>query len=546
MPQVFGERHKKVRSAIRYNKSISQIEEDGLMLCTARIFQPGMILQRNKPAVVWGTGDAGRTVTVEIQGQRADTVVNADGTWQAVLPALTASEQETMTISDAEEKLVYSDIAIGEVWLAGGQSNMEYHMRYEKNLGEVRDNCENPRIRFYDVPEAAFEGQTECFDYSRMGIWRKAGPEEIEYFSAVGYYFQRELEKALDVPVGIVGCNWGGTVSAAWMDPETVKRNGSEWMEEYETFCGRVDRDAYMEKQRTEIQNDRGNPFADPFSEFIMPRTRTEEEIGAFFASMTMPEFDPDAMQVQNIPGSLYEHMVKKAAPFGIRGILWYQGESDDEKRRASLYRKMLTGLIGDWRKLWGEELPFLIVQLPGFERWLACENLEYDVIRDAQQQVAESVPNTWLCSISDAGERFDIHPKNKRPAGERLALLARGHVYGEDILCDAPKASGICREGDKIIISFDHAKGGLVIRGDSLNALVIRADGKRTSYSAETKGDKLIVTPGEDMAGTIQVSFAKEKFYLVNLYNQAEIPAIPFTYTIESGEESYEQKTNF
>ena len=257
---------------------------------------------------------------------------------------------------------------------------MEFHMRYEKHLGEIKSNCANPRIRFFDVPEVAFDGQRDCFDYSRMGIWRKACPEDIEYFCAAGYYFARELEKDLDVPVGIVGCNWGGTVSAAWMDPATVLEAGPEWSEAYEDFAASADWEDYWARQRVSVLNDRGNPFADAFSELLMPRTPAPEEVQAFFASLAasgnIPDVRPGELLVHHIPGALYEHMVKPTAPFAIRGFLWYQGESDDEAGRAHLYERMLTGLIGDWRRLWGDEtLPFLIVQLPGFERWLECVN---------------------------------------------------------------------------------------------------------------------------------------------------------------------------
>ena len=157
------------------------------MLKAADIFQSNMVLQRDKPLPVWGTAQPGTAVSISIQGQHAECVADSEGNWQATLPPLHNSEDETLAISANAEQLQMHHIAVGEVWIAGGQSNMEFYMRYEKHLNAVKPECANPHIRFYDVPELAFEGQKEQFDYSRMGIWRTASPEDIEYFSAVGY-----------------------------------------------------------------------------------------------------------------------------------------------------------------------------------------------------------------------------------------------------------------------------------------------------------------------------------------------------------------------
>lgn len=513
------------------------------MLQLANIFQSGMVLQREKPLFIWGTADPKSTVNVSVQGQCVHAQSDEEGKWAARLAPLTASESEQMQIFCGAERIDLTDIAVGEVWVAGGQSNMEFHMRYEKHSSQVKSDCYNPRVRFYDVPEVAFEGQMECFDYSRVGIWRKATAEDIDYFSAVGYYFQRELEQALNVPVAIIGCNWGGSVSASWMNPETIRSAGSEWLEEYEQFEGTVDWKDYWQRQRTGVQNDRGNLFEDPFSEFMMPQTPSPEEADAFFKSMAesgqLPDMREDELMPSHFPGALYEHMVKEIAPFAVRGVLWYQGESDDEKLRAHLYQPMLTGLISDWRALWKDDaLPFLIVQLPGFDTWMGTPNHRYDLIRDAQEQVARQVPHTYLCSSGDMGEQFDIHPKNKQPMGERLALLARGHVYGEHLLCDAPSVSNAKKEGKVITISFQNAEDGLVLEGETINALKLQSNGTPLSFRVELSENALILRLNEDAAAPIKVEFAQERFYLVNLYNKAHIPALPFSLTLE--EEQY------
>lgn len=200
------------------------------MLRTASIFQNNMILQRGKTVSVWGEGTPGAEVCAKIQGKDGKTFVGKDGKWMLGIEELTASEEECLVIECGEEKLIYKDVAVGEVWVAGGQSNMEFWMRYEKHREEEFENCPHQSLRFFDVPEICYERQLEEFDYSRQGVWREAvSKEELEYFSAVGYYFQKEIQKELRVPVGVIGCNWGGTISRAWMNPETVKKVGAAW-----------------------------------------------------------------------------------------------------------------------------------------------------------------------------------------------------------------------------------------------------------------------------------------------------------------------------
>ena len=504
------------------------------MLNLASIFQSGMVLQREKVGCIWGVTEPDEKVTLDILGQHIEEQADSEGKFYIEYKPLKATKSAEVIVRSGDDAVILENVAVGEVWIAGGQSNMEFHMRYEKNLKEIKPNCNNSHIRFFDVPEVAYDGQLEAFDYSEMGKWRKATPEDIEYFTAVGYYFAADLQKDLDVPVGIIGCNWGGTVAASWMNPETVRKCGKEWMDEYEDFAANADLSDYYKRQNQSIINDRGNLFRDPFSEFIMPKTPSSEEIAEFFAGMG--DFEPPAADEPlpfNIPGALYEHMVKTIAPISARGVLWYQGESDDESGRAHLYENMLTGMIADWRKLFKDDsLAFIIVQLPGFESWLQSKNNRYDLIRKAQQGVTKKVSNTYLCSASDMGEQFDIHPKNKKPIGERMALLAKGHVYGEDVLCDAPEVEKAEVKDGNIEISFSNVGEGLVLEGDEINSLnILNEQGSKINdFRYEIAGDKLKLTLKIDETNKpVKIEFAQEKFYVVNLYNSSRIPAIPF-----------------
>lgn len=505
------------------------------MLQTAKIFQNGMLLQRGKEICIWGQSEPEANVQIEIQGKTGSAKADQSGMWSVVIPALQASEHETMHISTETEQLQYEDVAVGEVWVAGGQSNMEFWMRYEKHKDEAMKEMPKNHLRFYDVPEVCYDGQLEDFDYSRQSIWRKATEEDLEYFTAVGYYFQKALAEDLDVPVGIIGCNWGGTIARAWMNPETVKQVAPAWMENYEEQIKGLDLEEYWKKQRTNPMNDRGNMFEDPFTEFVLPKTRNTKEMQEFFGQDNSMEKIQEYLSMimpQNMPGSLYEHMVKTIAPYGISGFLWYQGESDDETPGMNvLYKNMLTGLISDWRNLWKDEtLPFLIVQLPGFEKWLDNDRPnEFQVIRQCQQEVADTVENAHLCSISDVGEQLDIHPKNKKTVGERLALLARKYAYGEEILADAPRMESVERKKDTVTITWENAGDGINVKGDTVEGLHVFAGENEKNYTFTTEGKKLILHMEQTEDEKLQIRFAKTSWYCVNLYNSAGIPAIPF-----------------
>ncbi|MCD8230452.1 MAG: hypothetical protein LUD14_01270 [Clostridiales bacterium] len=511
------------------------------------IFQNNMVLQQDKPAVIWGEAAPGAKVTVNIQGQTASVTADTDGAWKIILDPLTTAEAEDLTITAsaiqnglASETIRLKNIAIGEVWIAAGQSNMEFWMRYEKHRAEALSACPNRHIRFFDVPKICFDGQLEDFDYSRMGIWRFADTKEnLDYFSAVGFYFQKELEEALHVPVGIIGCNWGGTVSAAWMRPDTVNRVGKPWIDHFHEVPEYTDLTQYLAAQHTKQINDHGNPFSDVFLEKVLPQTLPDREFRRFVHHLPRDYYHDcfydyfEKPQPQSIPGSLYEHMLKTIAPFSVRGVLWYQGEGDDEFGFADLYQDMLTALIADWRALLADDtLPFLIVQLPGFSRWLMqMPGNNFMEIRRCQEAVCDTVPGTWLCSISDSGEETDAHPKDKKTVGHRLALLARGHIYGENLPCDAPRVTDIIRDGNCIIISFAHAEGGLTIRGGRLEAMqIFDSAGQELPFDASAEGSRLLLTLKNPAPDPIQVAFAQTSWYRVNLYNQAGIPVVPFT----------------
>jgi sialate O-acetylesterase len=220
--------------------------------------------------------------------------------------------------------------------------------------------------------------------------------------------------------------------------------------------------------------------------------------------------------------------MLKQIAPYAVKGVIWYQGEADDEK--AELYHRMFPSLIRCWRELWDDDFPFLFVQLAPFRHWMSCTGARYPELRAAQQWTADNVMNTAMAVITDAGCDWDIHPKNKRPVGERLALLAEHYVYGDDILCEAPRMCGISVNDSQITLEFDFAGDGLRLRGDRLNSLEIYQGGYPIAYtSCKAEGNTVTVYGDEIQAGMpTEARIACTDFYEVNVFNSAGIPARP------------------
>lgn len=342
---------------------------------------------------------------------------------------------EELKISSGAECVVLHDVAVGEVWLAGGQSNMEFHMRYDADLEQEQPQCENRLIRFFDYPEVSYEGQINEADYgSNYGFWRLCTPEQLERFSAVGYYFAKDIQEKYNIPVGVIGCNWGGTPACAWMTREAVVEGGGQvYLDEYDKAVGELDLANYEEHFRKDPMAWRTDQLADPLNDMMMFGFPVEE----FGSKLTELGIDPPTFtpvmgpKYERRPCGLYDAMLRPIAPYGIQGVIWYHGETDGDNH-PEVYETLFPALIRCWRALWGEELPFLFVQLAPLRQWMDCIGTPYAIIRKAQQHTADNVPNTGMAVITDVGMEHDIHPKKKQPVGHRLALLAMAKIYGE------------------------------------------------------------------------------------------------------------------
>lgn len=513
------------------------------MFKPALLFQDGMVLQRGTPVPVWGLADPGAEVEVTIQGCAARTRAAADGRWQLTVGPLSVSFGEEMTLRSGGCCLRLRDVQVGEVWLAAGQSNMEFYMRYDADVEAVRPDCADGALRFFDYPKVSYPGQLEQADYlAHYGRWRQAAPDQLCWFSAVGYYFARELRRRYDLPVGILGCNWSGTPACAWMSEEAIRAGGGEiYLREYREAAAALDPAEY---ERT-FRQFPGSWRIDPMGEDGYDRMMWGDRAALHCPpppdpAAPQPPMPPLGPKSEKRPAGLHESMLCQVAPYGVRGILFYQGESDGD-RHNELYKTLFPALIEDFRRLWGAPLPFLFVQLAPLERWQDSDGSRYALIRAAQQQAADTVPGVGMAVISDVGMRWDIHPKKKQPVGYRLALQACRRVYGEDILCEAPTLAEAWAEPGAIRLRFDHAGEGLYLAErlpdgtpadpHRLGGVALTLDGApldAAALDAAAQGDTITLRGAALHPGVLTVAMGCGGWYAVNLYNSAGLPARP------------------
>lgn len=510
-----------------------------------RLFSSHMVLQREKPMKVWGKCSGKEPVTVTFMGNSVKADIEKN-TWVAVLPPQEAARDQKLMVRSGEEGIYLSDIHVGEVWIAGGQSNMEFYMRYDKDYKEVLEQCENDDIRFYDVPEVCYEGQELDFDYSRMGLWRTCTKENLEYYSAVGYYFARKLWKELQVPIGIIGCNKGGSCTQTWMSREELSKHGQVWLDAFEEEIKNIDYPAYCEAMRKDPRMNMGDPFADQFTEETLYGIGAErqrelmEKMAEQQAESSLPMIHYD-----NRPGCYYDHMLLKIGGVSTRGVIWYQGES--EVFHPECYYHIFQDMILCWRELWGEKLPFHCVQLAPFQNWMDCYGTNFPVIRKIQEEAVQNMEKVHLISSSDAGMRYDIHPKKKQLIGYRLALSALKYEYGKAVQADAPRGISVKAVGSDLHIEFAGDMETLKVCGDEVKELQLFARGfagvdsqgipmmreQEVSFDAKDfniEGTTLILRNVNVGGNRIsRVVFARKDYYEVNLYGSNGLPAMPF-----------------
>lgn len=406
------------------------------------IFGEHMVVQRDKPLHVWGWGTAGEVVNVALADHNFRTTVGADGKWSLNLPPTAAGGPYTLSVKQGTDILSVPDVLVGEVWLCSGQSNMAMTVNRAQEFEAEQAAATHPTIRMFKTGgKFAIEPQDDC-----TGTWTVCSPETVGGFSATAYFFARELQQTLNVPVGLINSSVGGTPIEAWI-PEEAQRSAPQLREYVEAMDkARAEFDVEAAKAKYEVALEKWKETA--------KAARAEGK-----APPRAPQ-DPVAQLERKFSvGQLYNGMIAPVIPSTIRGCLWYQGEANSTEDKAGLYQYQLPVLVTEWRKInGGGELPFAWVQLPNFQG----SGRNWPMVREAMMD-ALYLPGTGMAVTMDVGETKDIHPKNKQAVGKRLALWAASEVY--DINADKERTGGGSPayveheiEANRVRVKFSHA----------------------------------------------------------------------------------------
>ncbi|MCH5325381.1 MAG: sialate O-acetylesterase [Eubacterium sp.] len=494
----------------------------------AAVFSSNMVLQRDKCVKVFGYGKDGDTVTVTFNGHSATAVVRGES-WCVQLPPMTAGGPYEMKISDGETEKVFYNIMVGEVWLAGGQSNMELELQNCKGGKETLETDKDTNVRFYYTQKNCYMDDKFYADEENTG-WSEFNSESAKAWSAVGYFFARELAAKLGVTVGLIGCNWGGTSASYWMSRESLEKDieTKAYLDDYDNaIAGKTEEELRKEYQEY-IEYD--NAWHAKSMEVYAKNPKASwDEVCAICGPNKYP--GPHAPMNPFHATALYDSMIKRVCPYTIKGFIYYQGETDD--CRPNTYFKLFKGLIQLWRDDWGDdELPFMFVQLPMHRYEADPDYKHWCIIREAQMRVYETVKNTGVAVIIDCGEFNEIHPKDKLPVGHRLYLQAMYHVYGDkDIDAFGPLYDYHIYESDSVKVYFKHADGGFEVRGDNgLTGFEVAGEDKQfVPAEAVINTDNTITVRAAEVKAPMYVRYLWTNYSDVALYGKNGIPAAPF-----------------
>lgn len=467
------------------------------------LFSDGAVLQQGVEIPVWGTAAAGEKVTVSLDGQEASATADADGKWKVQLPSRQAGGPFVMTLSSGNKTIKLNDVFVGEVWVCSGQSNMEWKLAQAANAATEVPQANYPRIRMFTVPKNVSANPVS----EAAGKWEVCTPATAPGYSAVGYFFARDLFKARSVPVGMIHSSWGGTPAEAWTSYAGLTTKPTL---KFYTEALRKSVDGYfksLESVRKTI-----DPFLAKYPEI----PSTPPWPNDFPTNLPVNPFSS-----QNTPTVLYNGMIAPLIPYAIRGVIWYQGESNASQ--AKLYQTLFPAMIADWREKWGlGDFPFLFTQIAPF----AGQPPE---IRESQFLTLGKSAKTAMAVTTDVGDPQDIHPRKKEPVGQRLALAARALAYGESLEYSGPLFTSLKIDGSKAIVSFAHVGAGLTAQNGELKGFTIAgADGKFVPAQAEIVGETVVVSsPGVVAPTAVRYGWANVPD--VNLFNKEGLPASPF-----------------
>lgn len=479
------------------------------------IFSSNLVLQRDRDVPIWGTADPGEGITVTFDKVSAKTVADSAGKWKVRLKPHAAAESLTLTVT-GKNTVTLDNVAVGEVWFCSGQSNMGFSVARSRNAAAAMAAAADPGLRLFSVGRNPIDTpQTDV-----TGQWSVSSPESVGGFSAVAYFFGRELREKLRVPVGLIHSSWGGTTAEAWTSKAALEAKPElkplieDWDKRIATYSAEESKTRYETVTLPQWQAN-------------VEKARAEgKPAPARPAAPTAPARN------QNRPANLFNGMVAPVIPYGIKGAIWYQGESN--AGRAEQYRTLFPTLIRDWRERWGQgDFPFLWVQLANFQA-VQTQPVEHDswpMLREAQFQTL-SLPRTGMAAaidLADADNPGDIHPTNKLDVGKRLARVALATEYKQKIVHSGPVFHKMAVNGSKARLSFKSTDGGLKATGGKLQGFAVSGgDGVWHWADAVIDGDSIVVSSTAVPVPTA-VRYGWANNPIGNLYNGEGLPALPF-----------------
>ncbi len=482
--------------------------------CSADVKLPSllsdhMVLQRDEPVPIWGWAEPGEKVVVAIAGQTHETETNGEGQWRIDLTPLSVGDPLTLVV-EGNNRLERTDILVGEVWVCSGQSNMGWPVVRSKDAQLELLTANHPQLRLLTVTPSGSQTPQEDF----KGSWQVCTPKTAANFSAVGYFFGLQLQRTLNVPVGLIDNAWGGSSCEAWVRRDLL---------ETEPIYGPL-----MERwKKTEAKFESGKLLTE-YQEALAKWEQAREDGKHPGKKPLLPEA---SMKGKHRPANLYNARVLPLVPYAFRGVIWYQGESNAS--RAYQYREMFPLMIQNWRDTWGQgDFPFYWVQLADYKKEKSEPgNSAWAELREAQTMTRDRLKNTGEAVTIDLGEGNDIHPVNKLDVGLRLARWALARDYGLEIPCESPRFESLTQADGKITVTFRSCGNGLHVydHTDIRGFAVAGKDKKWVRAKAKIVAANQVEVGSKSVAVPVAVRYAWADNPVCNLVSKDRLPVTPF-----------------
>ncbi len=469
------------------------------------IFGNHMVLQQGQKNKVWGRAEAGEAVTVTLDKQSHKTTAGADGTWHVMLDSLPYGGPHTLTVKGKNE-VKFDDVLVGEVWICSGQSNMQWSVNLANDPDLEKAAAKNPKLRMINFPQTGSQEPIWSHDDRQ---WQVCTPETVGAWSAVGYFFGRQLQQTLDVPVGMINNAWGGSAAEAWVNRDVLSKT--------ESMKPLMER--WVQTEKTSLEK------IDELSKQTNPTDEQKKQLGQLRGQLGG----------NHRPANIYNGVLKSHLGYGIRGAIWYQGESN--AGRAYQYRELFPLMIQNWRDEWGQgDFPFYWVQLADFmaEKSEPADSA-WAELREAQTLTMKKLPNTGEAVIIDIGEGKDIHPKNKLDVGRRLARWALVDVYHvSGIASRSPLYKSMEKSDGKIVLAFDNVaaedKGWRPFDVVEPRGFTIAGEDKKfVNASAKILKDGRVEVWSDAVKNPVAVRYAWADNPICNMFSKDGLPLTPF-----------------